>query len=39
MELCPGIDLPRSEPEAELLLLESKSQLDELKRNRILLEI
>jgi hypothetical protein len=22
LELCPGVDLPRSEPEAELLLLK-----------------
>jgi hypothetical protein len=25
MELCPGIDLPRSEPEAELLPPENKN--------------
>jgi len=24
MELCHGVDLPRSEPEAELLLLKRK---------------
>jgi hypothetical protein len=26
--LCPGVDLPRSEPEAEPLLLKRKSQLE-----------
>jgi hypothetical protein len=29
--LCPGIDLPRSEPEAELLPPEAKIQLERIQ--------
>ena len=35
LELCPGVDLPRSEPEAELLLLKRKSQLEENNASRL----
>jgi hypothetical protein len=35
MELCPGIDLPRSEPEAELLSPERKIQLKENNPSRL----
>jgi hypothetical protein len=35
MELCPGIDLPRSEPEAELLPPETKTQLKENNPSRM----
>jgi hypothetical protein len=35
MELCLGIDLPRSEPEAELLPPETKTQLKENNPSRI----
>jgi len=31
LELCPGIDLPRSEPEAELLPPEAKIQLERIQ--------
>ena len=34
-ELCPGIDLPRSEPEAEILPLKRKSQLEENNASRL----
>jgi hypothetical protein len=33
-ELCPGVDLPRSEPEAELLPPEAKIQLEENTASR-----
>ena len=36
LELCPGVDLPRSEPEAELLLpLKRKSQLEKNNASRL----
>jgi hypothetical protein len=35
MELCPGIDPPRSELEAELLLLKRKFQLEENTASRL----
>ena len=35
LELCPGIDLPRSEPEAELLPPEGKTQLKENNPSRL----
>jgi hypothetical protein len=35
MELCPGIDLPRSELEAELLPPETKTQLKENNPSRM----
>lgn len=35
LELCPGIDRPRSEPEAELLPLKRKSQLEENTASRL----
>jgi hypothetical protein len=35
LELCPGVDLPRSEPEAELLPLIRKSQLEENTASRL----
>jgi hypothetical protein len=31
LELCPGIDLPRSEPEAELLPPEAKIRLERIQ--------
>jgi hypothetical protein len=34
-ELCPGVDLPRSEPEAELLPLKRKSQLEDNNASRL----
>jgi hypothetical protein len=34
-ELCPGVDLPRSEPEAELLPLIRKSQLEKNNASRL----
>jgi hypothetical protein len=33
--LCPGVDLPRSEPEAEPLLLKKKLQLEENNASRL----
>ena len=35
LELCPGIDLPRSRPEAELLPPEGKIQLEENTASRL----
>jgi hypothetical protein len=35
-ELCPGVDLPRSEPKAELFPLKRKSQLEENNASRLL---
>jgi hypothetical protein len=35
LELWPGVDLPRSEPEAELLPLKRKSQLEENTASRL----
>jgi len=35
--LCPGVDRPRSEPEAEPLLLKRKSQLEENNASRLCL--
>jgi hypothetical protein len=35
LELCPGVDLPRSEPEAELLPSETKIQLEKNNASRL----
>ena len=35
LELCPGVDLPRAEPEAELLPLMRKSQLEKNNASRL----
>ena len=35
LELCPAVDLPRSEPEAELLPLIRKSQLEKNNASRL----
>jgi hypothetical protein len=37
LELCPRLDLPRSEPEAELLPPETKIQPEENNPSRLLL--